>query len=473
MRSRFLWILVAGMTPMMAFAADLAIVAKEMVKVEKGRIISSVTIKGNVEGDNKSELKVTLKTWTNPLVVESAAAHGTVVKKGDLLLKFGTEKIEQQLRSQREDRESALLAIRIAEHELPLARQLLPLDLIASERLKKQTAEDLDYFLQVEKAHEVENWKMMLRSAEFQWEYSKEELHQLEKMYRDKDLTEETEQMILKRYKFSLEAAEIHLRATRSQVEHGLKVMVPRREEDAKLSAARAEINWAKAREELPMTLRQKELGLEKQRRDEQRAQERLAELEQDWKAMTVTAPSDGVLYHGRYAYGQWTGPQPTSYLKGGTLPANEGVLTIIAPGKAFLYGEVEEKEAADLKVGQPARISPTISPNQKLEGKVHRVAAVPQNGKYAVVIAITDNNADSMIPGMSGTVRIIKRQNDAALTLPSSTVFEDPEDDSHFVYVPGDKPDKKSVKIGIISGGRTEILEGLKEGDQVLASKP
>ena len=62
--------------------------------------------------------------------------------------------------------------------------------------------------------------------------------------------------------------------------------------------------------------------------------------------------------------------------------------------------------------------------------------------------------------------------------TVPSSAVSEDEADDGtviHVVYLPAKegKPVKRTVKIGKSSGGKTEILDGLHAGDEVLTSKP
>ena len=34
-------------------------------------------------------------------------------------------------------------------------------------------------------------------------------------------------------------------------------------------------------------------------------------------------------------------------------------------------------------------------------------------------------------------------------------------------------KPRKRAVKVGKTGGGKTEILDGLKQGDEILSSKP
>jgi multidrug resistance efflux pump len=449
------------------------LIPRVTVKVEKGRLVSSVTVKGTVEGNTTTEVSVRLKSSTGPLVVEKAVEHGAQVKKDDVLLTFDAEKITQVVRAAREERELARLAIKQAELDLPLLKQHLPLDLQTAEREKKQTADDLQRFLKIEKPRQIEEAQFAVKSGEFNVESAKDELAQLEKMYKDKDLTEETERMILKRYKHSLENAEFYLRGTRQRTERTLTIDIPRKEEAAQLAATKADLAWEKAREQLPLQLRQKELALEKQKFDDNRAQEKLADLEKDLTLMTIKAPAAGVVYHGRYARGNWTGPLATAYLKGGTLPANDIVMTVISNGRLFLHAEVDEKEIGDLKAGQPARISPTRSPSRKLAGRVDRVAAVPQGGKFEVVIALTGESLNGIVPGLTGSAKVVTAEKDNVLNVPSSAVFEDSDGDTSYVYLPGDKPKKRTVKTGLVAGDKTEIVEGLSEGEEILAAKP
>jgi multidrug efflux pump subunit AcrA (membrane-fusion protein) len=447
--------------------------APATVKVEKGPLTASVTATGTLVGENTTEIRVRLKSWPGPLIVEQAAEQGALVKKGTPLLTFEADKIEKLVHEAREEQASSALAIRLAEHELPIFKQRIPLDLAASEKAKDQAGEDLVRFLQLEKSSQMKAAEFQLRSAEFQVESSREELEQLKKMYADKDLTEETEQMILKRYKFQLEAAEQYLDRARLQTETTLKVELPRQEEAVKLAAEKAALDWEKAREGLPLELRQQELALEKLKHDDGRAADKLSDLEHDLSQMTVAAPADGMVYYGRYADGKWSGPPAAEFLEGGTLPANDFVMTIVSQGKLFLHVDVEEKQAGEIQVGQTVRIAPTISPREKLNGKVDRVSPVPQDGKFEVMIAVTGDVPERMAAGMTGSAKIITGKRDAALSIPSSAVFEDPDGETWYVYKPGDNPQKVVVKTGLIAGDKTEILEGLEEGDEILEKKP
>jgi HlyD family secretion protein len=448
------------------------------VKAEKGPLTAAVTLKGVVQAEEAKELSVRLKAWSGPLMVKKAVEHGATVKAGDVVVEFETEKLDLILRDARQERDLAEVAIRQAELELPILERQLPLDQAIAEREYKNASDDLKKFLDVDKPLAVQSAEVQLKSSGFSLEYAKDELKQLQKMYRDKDLTEETEELILKRYKHQVEMAEFSFQRTKIQTEQTLKIELPRREQTAKDAVAKSELALAKARDVQPLTVRQKHLALAKLRYEETKARERLSDLEKDRAALTVKAPADGLAYHGRYVRGQWmvpAGPQGPPLAGGGPVMSGDVFLTIVDPTRVVIRAEIEEKELAGLKPGVEGRVTPTAFPDRKVPAKLARVAAAPQQGKFEVRVELS-GEAEGLVPGMTCSVRFVTARKEAALTVPASAVFEDDADESRYVYLParGDgKPRKRTVKVGLTAGDRVEILEGLDEGDEILASKP
>jgi HlyD family secretion protein len=162
----------------------------ETVKVEKGPLTAAVVLKGTIQSEAATELSIKLKSWTGQLVARKSIEHGTAVKPGDVLVEFETEKLDREIRDARQERELAQLAIRQAELELPILEKQAPLDLAAAERDYKEAVDDLKRFTEVDRKMMVQSADFMLKSSNFYLDYAKEELKQLQKMYRDKDLTE-------------------------------------------------------------------------------------------------------------------------------------------------------------------------------------------------------------------------------------------------------------------------------------------
>ena len=78
--------------------------------------------------------------------------------------------------------------------------------------------------------------------------------------------------------------------------------------------------------------------------------------------------------------------------------------------------------------------------------------------------------------PAMECKVKAPVYEKADALLVPSAAVQRDePDDDDGYVYLVQGKGSsvKRAVKIGKTTGNKTEILSGLKVGDEILAAKP
>jgi multidrug efflux pump subunit AcrA (membrane-fusion protein) len=458
-------------------AAAAEAVKPELVKVEKGPLTDAVVLKGIVQSEEATELSVRLKSWTGQLVARKAVEHGAAVKAGDVVVEFEADKLDLAIRDAREERELAQLAIRLAELELPILEKQTPLEIAVAERDHKEAVEDMKRFVDIERKTYIQMAEFMLKSSNFYAEFARDEMKQLQKMYRDKDLTEETEQMILKRYKHNVEQSEFFASLAKLDSEKTLKIELPRREQTLKTAVEKSELALAKAREVQPVVLKQKRLALEHLRFEDKKARERVAELEADRAALTVKAPVDGLAYHGRFVGGQWmvpAGSQGPALMGVGQINPGDVFLTVMSPGKASVRAEVEEKELAGLKAGLTGRLTPTAYPDKKLPCELTRVARAPHEGKFVVAVKLT-GPAEELVPGMTCSIRFVTAKKADALTVPATAVFEDVAEDVHYVWVPtkDGKHVKKAVTVGITSGDRTEIVKGLAAGEEVYSAKP
>jgi HlyD family secretion protein len=444
------------------------------VKVEKGPLTSAISMKGTVQVDGAKEVIVRLKAWSGPLVIQKAVEHGAAVKKGDVIVEFESEKLDQALRDAKQMRELAELSIRQAESELPLLEKQASMDLAAAELANKEATDDLNYYLAVGRPMAEQMATFRLKSANYSLEYAREELKQLQKMYKDKDLTEETEQLILKRYLRTVEQSEFMLKSAQIDTEHSLKVLIPRKEQSAREAAAKAEVTLTRAREVQPLALKQKRLALAKLHYDDVLAREKLADLEKDRAALVVKAPSDGLAYHGRIARGQWLGAAgPDGALaRGGNVAPGSVFMGILPRDKMVIRAEVDEKDLAGLRPGLAGKLSPTAFPEEKIAVKVTRVAPAPLAGKFEVSLTPDGKATGSLVPGMTCAIRVALSRNPNALTVPAAAVFEDVDEDIHYVYRAG-STEKHAVRIGRRSGDRVEITDGLAENDEIRATRP
>jgi len=461
-----------------------SIAAPTIVKVEKGPFKVDVTLTGVFESARMSEVAVKPKAWSMPLVVEKAVELGTPVKQGDILVELDREKIDKAIQDAEVELTLGELSLKHAEEELPVLEKLLPIDLAAAERAKTHADEDLARFLEIDRPNSEKMAQFSVKSAVEYLEYAKEELRQLEKMYRSKDLTEETEEIILRRTRFQVESSEFRLKEAELRRDATLKVELPRQQIKVGEAAVRQALDLQKARATLPLALNQKRLGLAKLKHDQSRATEKLADLRRDRDALTVHAPAGGLVYYGRNEHGNWPGAASMSskLRKGGVVTADEVLITVVAPRPLIVRGAVEEKDLHSLagRDELKGRATPAADPTLSLPARLTSLTPVPREAGKFELIADVELGPDAALikPGMACSLKFATYRAQDALTVPSSAVSEDESDDgtmTHVVYLPGKqgKPEKRTVKTGKTAGGKTEILTGLRTGDEVLGSKP
>ncbi len=176
-------------------------------------------------------------------------------------------------------------------------------------------------------------------------------------------------------------------------------------------------------------------------------------------------------------------------------------VILIIADLSAMeAQVNVDENDIMSVAIGQPAEIEVDALPNQKLRGIVSEIASsanstgagsTEQKTEFEIKIAIIDP-PKTLRPGMTASADIVTKTNDNAVSVPLQSVAVRTVDqltlkgekrkDAEARY----KPDKdgfveivfvvengkavaKQVQTGIQSDELIEILDGLKEGDEVV----
>jgi HlyD family secretion protein len=450
------------------------------VKVEKNDLKIDVALKGVVEAEQTIEVSIKPEAWTQPLTVKKAIGHGTPVKKGDIVLEIDPEKIDQAIRDLQIERELEELAIRLAREELPVLEKTLPMDLTTTERAKKEADEDLKLFLEVDRAEMAANAEQRVKSATFFLESAREELKQLQKMYRDKDLTEETEEIILKRQRFYVEMYEQMLKSAKISRDETIKIRIPRREQSLRDNVVRQALSLEKVKNTLRPTISQKRLALEKLVYEHDKSGDRLKSLERDRDALTVRAPADGIVYHGKCVRGQWAPTGVEAKLQpGGVIAPAEVFMTVVFQRPVFIRADVEEKHLHWLREGLKGKVVPAGYPDLTISARLLKASYVPHSaGHFDARLALEPSKeAYVLMPGMACRIKLTTYQKKDALTIPASAVFTDENDDeAHYVYLPSKKngkPEKRTVKIGKSTGKKTEIVEGLKEGEEILAENP
>src|SRR5438045_2386416 len=170
--------------------------------VKKGTLKSKAAVDGVVEPQQMEPIKLAPKSWSD-FTIQEVAAHGARVKKGDVLIKFESDKIKDQLEELEAERPGAKIALELATAELENLEQSTPAKLDAAKRTFRNADEDYSYFESTGRPQREKSAKFSLKGAEQRLENANEELKQLTQMYKADDVTEETEEIMHKRQKFA------------------------------------------------------------------------------------------------------------------------------------------------------------------------------------------------------------------------------------------------------------------------------
>ncbi len=445
-------------------------------KVERKPLKIEEEVDGIFVAKEMHEVALRPESWSQFKVVE-AVEHGTRVKKGEVLVRFDDEKIEKEIEEESLTQRLSELALMQQEEEFPRIKQLMEIEFDESSRDYEQSQEDYEYYQNVDRPFYVQIANFRYKQAEESLASQQEELDQLLKMYEADEITEETEEIVLRRQRFQVETEELRLELQTASRDFTLNVSLPRRDEYYSTAMKEAELRFQQAK-----TAKEKgvpRLAFEMQQKRDSRARsiERHAKLLSDRSLMVLRAPADGVVYYGRCIHGKWSGitSYSTKLKPHGTVTANKVLMTIVQQHPLLIEAALTEDELPDFEDGLAATIIPTADDEVELTGKVTRVSTVP-DGKKKFVVQLevdTDDAPQWLVAGMTCKVKVTTYENKKAIVIPTALVQTD-EDDEKIKYVmlvesEEAEPVRRDVKLGRTKGKLVEVLEGLDEGDLIV----
>ena len=145
---------------------------------------------------------------------------------------------------------------------------------------------------------------------------------------------------------------------------------------------------------------------------------------------------------------------------------------TISDTSEVWVLVNVYQSDLAYVHVADGVEIDTSSYPD-KFKGKISYIApALDPNTRTLQARIVTENPGRKLKKDMYVTARVMAGVNPNAITVPDAAVLRDSENQP-FVYVKaeGNRFARRLVKIAESQSGRTQIDEGLKEGEQVVGN--
>ncbi len=170
---------------------------------------------------------------------------------------------------------------------------------------------------------------------------------------------------------------------------------------------------------------------------------------------ITINSPQRGTVVEKRAVAGLAVDPMTALYV-------------IADLERVWVLADVQERDLAQVKLGQEARLTVDALPGQKLGGRLAFVSPTVDGSTRTAKARIEFDNAAGLLkPGMYATVMIDVDLGEG-IAIPEDAVIDTGERKIVFVAHEGGHFEPRAIEVGISLGGLVQVLSGLKEGESI-----
>jgi RND family efflux transporter MFP subunit len=370
--------------------------------VQRGEFLESVKFHGRVIAEKSVQIKA--PAITGDIQITFLARTGTAVKKGDVIVKFDTAKLQDTLNQRRSDMKQAEAGI-------------------GEERAKARLLDEQDRTDLLKARYDVERAKL--------------------------DVSQES---IL------------------SQIDGAEKKLA--------LADAEQKLREVEAREKADQASSQATINGKVQDRAKAEADVRRAET--DIAAMTLRAPTDGVVtLFPNWRAGGWFSDNPPEFRPGDRAWNGAAIAELPDFSTLQVSTRIDEVDRGRLALGQTATVRVDAVPDREFQAHIAQISALaktdfttwPPPRNFDVSLQL-DSKDTRLRPGMSSTGRITVNRVPGSILIPVGAMFT--QNGSSIVYVlAGTKFVPRPVAVGLRNDEQLAIASGLKEGDKVALKDP
>ena len=445
----------------------------ETHEVAVSDFVISVPASGELSANQLVEIRNPLETTG---VITEIVNEGESVKKGDVLIRFGEDSIEQRVKDDMDKLVDAQNRVVTSEQNLEIAISSMDSDLEKSDLSIDIARLALKAWTEGEHIKKTQELELALETASINSDRLKKRFEEA------KDLVD---QGFISRDEYERDRI--------SMIESAAKVkdanldldvynrFTSKQNEKTKISdvdQAVAERARVKQRHEAELVTKRAEVESAKKKLESM--QERVDELREQLTLCTVTAPTDGLVVYKTSMSGRWGRSDDNPPNVGTDVRPNE--LVILLPDTSQMIANVKVSEALSgrIKPGQKTLVYSDANPNIPINGVVQGVSVLAESGgwrdpnrrDYTVRIVLDVDPGMDLKPSMRCRSEIQLGTVNEAITVPIQSIFRSGR--TAFVYVPeGTGWAQRAVQLGRSSELQVEILDGVSVGDRVLLREP
>jgi multidrug efflux pump subunit AcrA (membrane-fusion protein) len=430
----------------------------------------TVTKDGELQAINNTEIVCPVEGQS---VIQSIVKEGTTVKKGDVIAVIETTDLTQKM-------ETALLDLQKAEADLTAAKEAKEIQ--ESTNVANLEAANVELVLARLDLEEYVNgtYPKLLASSKRDVEMAR-----ISVKTKEQDLAQQ-QALFAKGFvnASDVKTGEINLikeQNTLASVEADLRVLekytYEKESTDRKNKVAQAEKKLVRVQRENMSQLAQKQADFNAKEQSLALRRRQMENYKAQLEAATIKAPSDGLVVYG--SSGGW-GRRETPIQAGANVRFQETLIRLPDTTRMKAVARIQEAQVSKLRVDpqRPMRAVLKIAglPNP-MGGWVSNISVMADSGsrwfnpdskEYPVDVTL-DTTPPGLKPGTTTEVKVYVERINEALAVPLPALYSAGPDSYVFERdgKGGHKPVK--VKIGSVNDTHAQILDGIKQSDQVL----
>lgn len=336
--------------------------------------------------------------------------QGSPIKKGDSIAEADFRALDQSIEDYERTIKSKNLEVMQLRYALDRQKERSAFTLEKFQTALTRTEEDQKDFLEKRKARMLAEEEERVNRSLRQMSYKQEELNQLTKMYKDDQVAEETEEIILKRLKNELGETEFAVQGAKLVAELAKLRNIHRMGEDYATAVKDKQLDLAAAGKQADFELEQRKIALTEAEVALRRLQDKYNELKADREMARFRAPDTGILLYGGYVADKWVAIPVAEKLKpGGKLEAFDKLATIVPPNSELIVQATLPDSTATPKVGEPVVVKIA---NMQVPGVITEASPIPgADGKRRIIVTPKVPADQIFAPGLPVQVTIKDQQ--------------------------------------------------------------
>ncbi len=176
-------------------------------------------------------------------------------------------------------------------------------------------------------------------------------------------------------------------------------------------------------------------------------------------KALHIHSPAAGIVIRIGAREGQHVSPKTELFM-------------IADLSRVWAYADIFEYELPWVEVGDETEMTLAALPGQTFRGRVAYIYPYAESKTRTVKVRIEFDNPElALKPEMFAEINVHASMQEKATVIPSEAIVRSGAQDQVFVVREPGKFEPRTVKLGLQSGGRVIVLEGIQPGEEVVTS--